>query len=105
MDTLLVTVNNVAPDLAPIADQSVTAGEWLTLTAAYADPGWLDTHRAVIDWGDGLTETIHLAAGLTGFDFAHAYTPLAPPSPCLTDDDGGQDVLTAILVNRQLQYL
>jgi VCBS repeat-containing protein len=96
MDSLLVTVDNVAPALAPIADQSVVAGEALTLTAAYADPGLLDTHTAVIAWGDGLTGTLNLAAGLSSFDFAHAYAAAGTytVTVTLTDDDGGQDVAT-----------
>jgi PKD repeat protein len=73
IDTLVVIVNNMSPSLAPIADQSVVVGEALTLTAVFTDPGWLDTHTAVIDWGDGFAETLNLAAGLSGFDFAHAY--------------------------------
>ena len=30
--------------------------------AAFLDPGWLDTHRAVMDWGDGMTETLDLVS-------------------------------------------
>lgn len=72
-DTLLATIENVAPDLAAILDQNVTVGEVLTLTAVYTDPGVLDTQVAMIDWGDGITETLNLDAGLIGFDFAHTF--------------------------------
>ena len=93
-------MNNVAPALTPIADQSVIAGQPLTLTAVYADPGLLDTQTAVIAWGDGLTETLDLDAGLSSFDFAHAYDTAGvyTVTVTLTDDDGGQDVV-AFTVN------
>ena len=92
-DTLLVTVDNIAPDLAPIADQSVIAGLILTVTASYADPGQLDTQTAMIAWGDGLSETLYLDAGLTSFEFAHAFDTAGvyTVTVTLTDDDDGQD--------------
>ena len=95
-DTLLVTVNNVAPALTPIADQSVIAGQPLTLTAVYADPGLLDTQTAVVAWGDGITETINLAAGTQVVPLEHTYDTAGTytASVTLTDDDGGQDAAT-----------
>jgi hypothetical protein len=93
MDMLLVTVENVAPALDPLADQNVIVGRAFTVTAAFLDPGWLDTHTAVMDWGDGMTETLDLAAGLSGFDLAHAYDIGGVYTVTLTlaDDDGGVD--------------
>ena len=98
-DALVVSVDNVAPNLAPIADQSVVAGVILTVTASYTDPGQSDTQTAVIAWGDGLTETLNLAAGLSSFDFAHAYDTAGvyTVTVTLTDDDGGQGVVTFIV--------
>jgi len=95
-DSLVVTVENVAPVLEPISDQSIIVGEVLTLTAAYSDPGILDTHRATIDWGDGYTATIDLDAGITGFNFAHAFNAASTytVTVTLTDDDGGSDTIT-----------
>ncbi len=100
MGTLLVTVENVAPALDPIADRSVVVGRAFTITAAFTDPGLLDTHSAVMDWGNGMTETLDLAAGLSGFDLAHAYTVAGvyTVTILLADDDGGQDVLAFTVV-------
>ncbi|HQH86392.1 MAG TPA: tandem-95 repeat protein, partial [Anaerolineaceae bacterium] len=105
-DTLLVTVENVAPELAPIADQDVIINEMLTLTEAYTDPGWLDTHTALVDWGDGFTDTIHLAAGLTGFDFTHAFDTkgLYTVTVTITDDDGGVGQNTFAVTVRKISY-
>jgi len=105
-DTLLVTVENVAPELAPIADQSVIINEILTLTEAYTDPGWLDTHTALVDWGDGFTDTINLAAGLTGFNFTHAFDTkgLYTVTVTITDNDGGVDQITFAVTVRKTGY-
>ncbi len=54
-DTLVVTVNNVAPTVEAGADQmEVYYGEVVSLDPAiFNDLGTLDTHTATIDWGDG----------------------------------------------------
>jgi uncharacterized delta-60 repeat protein len=96
IDTLLITVSNVAPALDPIADQSLVAGELLTLTTAFADPGTLDAHTAVIAWGDGFTETIPLLAGAQVIPLQHTYAAAGNYTATITlaDDDGGVDGLT-----------
>ena len=54
---LTVTVNNVAPSMAAGVDQIVNEGEPVSLTSStFSDPGALDTHTAVIKWGDGAVQ-------------------------------------------------
>jgi trimeric autotransporter adhesin len=86
----------VAPALTPITDQNVIAGTALNVSVSYDDPGVLDTQTVVIDWGDGVTETIDLDAGLNSFDISHAYAELGDytVTVTLTDEDGGVDVVT-----------
>jgi PKD repeat protein len=94
-DSLVVTVNNIAPILTPVSDQSVMAGTPLTIAAAITDPGWLDNHTVVIEWGDGTTDTFNLPAGILTLDLVHTFT--APGTFMTTlnvkDDDGGLDEL------------
>lgn len=56
-DTLKVTVNNIAPSVsiitAPI--DPVSIGTEITVNASFTDPGILDTHTAIWNWGDGTT--------------------------------------------------
>lgn len=56
-DTLQVTVNNVPPIVSATGD-SINEGETATISATFSDPGWLDTHAAEIDWGDGIKESV-----------------------------------------------
>src|SRR5205807_139455 len=72
-----VTVNNVAPanlqlslDPATINENGATA-----LSGSFADPGTLDTHTVVINWGDGRgNTTLNLAADVLSFGGAlHQY--------------------------------
>src|SRR5262249_20570051 len=45
-----------------------------TLSGSFTDPGIYDTHTANVDWGDGLSSTISLGAGVTSFSGAtHQY--------------------------------
>jgi uncharacterized delta-60 repeat protein len=92
-DTLAVTASNAAPELSPIPDQQVSAGYVLTVTVAYSDPGWLDTHTAALAWGDGLTATLALSAGLGSFEAAHTYALAGSYTAAVTlaDDNSGQD--------------
>ena len=47
----------------------------------------------MIAWGDGLSETLDLAAGVYGFEITHSYamTGTYPVTVTLSDDDGGVD--------------
>jgi len=51
-DSFLVTVQNAAPLLDIGGDQLATEGEVVSLPpATFRDPGTLDTHSAIINWG------------------------------------------------------
>jgi hypothetical protein len=99
VDELLVTVANVAPALDPINDQVVGVNQPFTDTAAFNDPGLLDTYTLVVDWSDGLTETFNLVAGTYAFDLGHTYTLSGTytVSVSVSDDDNGSDTLTFIV--------
>ncbi len=52
--TVAVAVANVAPVLAEMTAATVNKGEVFSLgPVSFVDKGTLDTHTAVIDWGDG----------------------------------------------------
>ena len=56
-DTQTVTVSNIAPSVIAGVDQIVDEGAVVNLPAStFNDPGALDTHIAIIDWGDGTVE-------------------------------------------------
>ncbi len=66
--TTSITVTNVAPQAIVLSalPASIQENESVTLSASFIDPGLLDTHEVVIDWGDGSeTTTIQLPAGFT----------------------------------------
>ncbi|MFC1977957.1 PKD domain-containing protein [Chloroflexota bacterium] len=48
-----VTVNNLAPVVEAGPDAGSVSGAVCNLTVAFTDAGVLDTHTAMIDWGDG----------------------------------------------------
>jgi len=53
-DTLVITVNNVAPIVQSGGDQSVDEGEIIGFSGSVSDPGSLDTHTIEWDFGDGV---------------------------------------------------
>ena len=52
-DESTVTVNNVAPSVAPASDSPKDENTVITVTATVTDPGWLDVLTATVNWGDG----------------------------------------------------
>jgi parallel beta-helix repeat protein len=115
-DILTITVNNVYPTLAPLADQLlIVEGQFITVGPAnFNDPGFdnplntggqtEESFTATINWGDGTIEpagdiTIIETDGSPGtpttgtIDAVHAYADNGAYNVTLTvfDDDGGSD--------------
>jgi len=99
--TATVTVNNVAPTVGditvtdPIPFEPVQVGKTIMTSALFTDPGILDSHTAVWDWGDGSTgegivDEIEGSGSVTG---THTYTEAGVYTVTLTveDDDGDVD--------------
>jgi hypothetical protein len=50
---LSVMVNNMPPSLGPLPPISASEGELVDFSATFTDLGGLDTHTAIVNWGDG----------------------------------------------------
>src|SRR5207244_1860295 len=91
-----VTVNNLAPANLQLSLNPATISEngSATLNGSFTDPGMLDTHSVVINWGDGNSTTFNLEAGVLAFSGAsHQYMNTPPSgsyaiSVTVTDSDG-----------------
>jgi streptogramin lyase/PKD repeat protein len=97
MDTLTVTVNNVDPVVGEINSPAdpVKLGTMLTVDSTFTDPGVLDTHTAIWDWGDSSTSTglVTETDGSGTVSGTHTYSSAAVYEIKLTvtDKDGGSD--------------
>lgn len=94
-DNISVTVLNVAPVITSIVGPKnpVQNGTYVSLLSNFTDPGLLDVHSAIFDWGDNTTTDYELDIGnrnVTGF---HQYNKTGVFTVMLTvfDDDGGND--------------
>jgi fibronectin-binding autotransporter adhesin len=97
-----VVVKNVAPSLASFNGPAVTVpGLTSDFSSAFSDPGQLDTHTALINWGDGSSSPGALSevqgSGTAGG--SHVYTSAGTYTVTLTvtDKDGA-----AKSINRQI---
>jgi PKD repeat protein len=91
----VVDVANVPPTLGPISGPTapVAANTAASLSAAFTDPGILDTHTAVWDWGDGTTSAgaVTEANGSGAVSGSRSYTTpgVYTVKLTVTDKDGG----------------
>lgn len=91
----LVMVMNVAPTVGAITAPAGPSpvGMAVTTAAPFTDPGVLDTHTALWDWGDGSTSagTVTEADGTGQVSGSHAYSAagLYTVTLTVTDKDGG----------------
>ena len=96
--TATATIANIAPSLGAITGPSldpVQVGTQVTAGASFTDPGTLDTHTGVFDWGDGTSSSalITEANGSGSASGDHTYSEAGVYSVALTvtDKDGGSD--------------
>jgi hypothetical protein len=102
--TIDVAVNNVDPVIASLtlptfADKGLE-GSPIALSGLFTDIGTLDTHSAVVNWGDGSAPqslSLTQAAGGGSISGVHTYAVggIYTVTVTLTDDDGGADTLTS----------
>jgi PKD repeat protein len=100
------SIDNVAPTVgaitAPIAP--VQSGSPVTATAGFTDPGILDTHTGIIDWGDGSSAnavvTEVTGSGSASGSHVYASAGVFAVTLTVTDKDGGvgQSVYRFIVV-------
>ncbi|MDP6663602.1 MAG: PKD domain-containing protein, partial [SAR202 cluster bacterium] len=90
-DSLTLTVDNAPPTVLISSLRSESVGRIGLWPATYTDPGALDTHTAIIDWGDGATTTGIVNADKRAVMGSHTYTDAGnyTVTVTVTDDDGG----------------
>jgi hypothetical protein len=102
-----VAIQNVAPVITSLTNSSPDGGgagegQSVTIAAAFTDVGTLDTHAAIIDWGDGTSSAgvISFSAGIGSVSASHAYAAggVFTITLVLTDDDQGTATLTTTAV-------
>jgi hypothetical protein len=95
-----VTVFNVPPVVDAGSDLTIEQGETVNLSASFTDPGWLDTHAGIIDWGDldvepGIVSEENdppKATGTVTGEHYYSDCDLFTVFVTVTDDDGGAGV-------------
>jgi PKD repeat protein len=98
---LNITVLNAPPSITSfgLSTSAPAAGQPVTATGAFTDPGAADTHNVTLDWGDGsLTTTMNLAAAVYSFTSgAHTYTAAGnyTVSATVTDSAGASAIATS----------
>jgi hypothetical protein len=96
-----VVVHNTAPVLGAIAtgataDHPAASGEAATIAVSFADLGILDTHSAIVAWGDGTSSEafVDQVAGTITASHIYATGGVFDVTVVLTDDDGDTDTAT-----------
>jgi PKD repeat protein len=93
--TTIATIANVAPTVGAITAPTapVPVNTPITASASFTDPGTLDTHTAVFNWGDGTSSagTVTEASGSGTATGTHTYSTAGVYTITLTvaDEDGG----------------
>ncbi|MBT8214243.1 MAG: PKD domain-containing protein [Acidimicrobiia bacterium] len=99
-------VHNVAPEITALDVADIDESEFAVLEVTFTDPGMVDTHEVVVDWGDSTVIDTALLAGERSVLFMHRYVdddPTASPSDeytitvTVTDDDTGTDTDTTVI--------
>lgn len=85
-----VSVANVSAQIDTMAFMPASGPDGSsTLVGTFADPGAADTHRLLVNWGDGNIETIQLAIGVRDFAVQHMYAAVGTyqVTASVVDDD------------------
>lgn len=83
---------------APRPWQLYRVGDPVTLTAKFTDPGSNDSHTCSVAWDDGTTSAVQPAGRVCQATHAFAHAGMYTVKPTITDDDGGVDGDSVLVV-------
>jgi PKD repeat protein len=97
--TAEVSVSNAPPEISSFPETSSDEGTNLLYSFSFSDPGVLDTHTAVIDWGDGNVESVTVteSGGSGTFSASHSYSDNGDYSGTVTVTDSNGDSHSVVL--------
>jgi PKD repeat protein len=87
-DLVVLPSNHAPADLAVQATAAVEGGT-TTLSVTFTDAEAADTHAVAIAWGDGVTQSVSLASGVTSTSPTHAYAETGTYTVTVNVTDGG----------------
>ena len=71
-EEVVISVANAEPTVDLIADRTAVPGEPVAASVSFSDPGALDTHVAVVSWGDGSPDE-NVDPAVSPFAITHMY--------------------------------
>jgi hypothetical protein len=75
-----ILISNNSPVITTLTvDPIINEDGSVTLAGTFSDPNTTDTHTIVIDWGDGLSDTLTLTEGERSFLLEHTYALIPLP--------------------------
>ena len=108
LEDTTVEVTNFVPTVDAFVNEfstcgNVVEGQGISIEVSFTDHGTLDTHKVVVDWGEGkAAETFDVEPGARGWTVGHVYESggIYDVAIKVTDDDTGssQEVPTTVIV-------
>jgi PKD repeat protein len=95
-DSVLVTVNNVAPTASMSGDMALVPGQAGSYSGSFSDPGVLDANQVMWNFGDGSVINFHSAKDAGAMNVSHSWDKKGTYTVTMSvrDKDGGLSTVT-----------